>query len=316
MPLPVFLSDTGIETDLIFHQGLDLPLFAAFVVADSDEGRQLLDRWHREHAAAATAYGLGVSLDAVTWRASSDWGDRLGYDGAQLDRVNHELVLQLQGIRDDLKASDATTPVLVGGVVGPRGDGYRPTSRMSVDEAADYHRPQLRSLLDAGVDRVSAMTICYPDEAAGIASAATELGLSIILGLTLETDGRLPDGTTLADAVTSVDRRTDGSPGGFMVNCAHPDHIAAALDNGDTDQSADRGWRERIVGLRPNASRRSHAELDEAPDLDDGDPAELAEQVAGLVGRLPAVSLVGGCCGTDPRHARAIAAALGGDTDA
>jgi homocysteine S-methyltransferase len=187
---------------------------------------------------------------------------------------------------------------------------------MSVDEAADYHRPQLRSLLDAGVDRVSAMTICYPDEAAGIASAATELGLSIILGLTLETDGRLPDGTTLADAVTSVDRRTDGSPGGFMVNCAHPDHIAAALDAGDTDQSADRGWRERIVGLRPNASRRSHAELDEAPDLDDGDPAELAEQVAGLVGRLPAVSLVGGCCGTDPRHARAIAAALSGDTDA
>ncbi len=228
-PAPLILSDTGIETDLIFHQGVDLPMFAAFVVADSDSGRALLDRWHREHAAAATAHGLGVSLDAVTWRASSDWGDRLGYDAGELDRVNHDLVRQLHDIRDDLLAVDPATTVLVGAVVGPRGDGYRPAERMSVEEAAAYHRPQLISLLDAGVDRVSAMTIGYADEAAGIASAAKDLGVPVILGLTVETDGRLPDGTTLAGAVAEIDGRTDGSAAGFMVNCAHPHHIAAAL---------------------------------------------------------------------------------------
>jgi S-methylmethionine-dependent homocysteine/selenocysteine methylase len=310
VPSALLLTDSGVETDLIFHQGVDLPLFAAFVVADSDEGRERLDRWHREHAAAATAHGLGISLDAVTWRASSDWGDQLGYDAEQLDRVNHELVQQLHDLRTDLKSSGATTPVLVGGVVGPRGDGYRPAERMSVEEAAAYHTPQLRSLLDAGVDRVSAMTIPYADEAAGIASAAGRLGLPVILGLTVETDGRLPDGTALADAVATVDRRTDGSAAGFMVNCAHPEHIAAALDAVQPEDTENSSWTQRVVALRPNASRRSHAELDEAPELDEGDPAELAAQLAELVHRLPAVTLVGGCCGTDVRHARAIAAAV------
>ncbi len=318
-PAPLLLSDTGIETDLIFHQGVELPLFAAFVVADRDGGRELLERWHREHAAVAAAHGLGVSLDAVTWRASSDWGDLLGYDARQLDRVNHAMVRQLHDIRTDLAAGpQPASPVLVGAVVGPRGDGYQPTDRMSVEEAAAYHTPQLRSLLDAGVDRVSAMTIGYADEAAGIACAAADLDLPVVLGLTVETDGRLPDGTALGAAIAAVDRRTDRSAQGFMVNCAHPDHIAAALDAGldtrlDTGPDAepdDGAWTGRLVALRPNASRRSHAELDEAPDLDDGDAEELGAQVAALRRRLPSVTLVGGCCGTDLRHARAIAAAV------
>jgi S-methylmethionine-dependent homocysteine/selenocysteine methylase len=301
-PGPAMLSDTGVETDLIFHQGVDLPLFAAFVLADRPGGLDRLERWHRDHAAAAIAHGLGVSLDAVTWRASSDWGEQLGYDESGLDRVNHDLVQQLHEIRSDLDAGGL--PILVGGILGPRSDGYQPAFLMTADEAAAYHTPQVRSLVDSGVDRVSAMTLGYVDEAVGIADAARDLGVPVILGFTLETDGTLPDGSSLRAATAEVDERTDGSAAGFMVNCAHPEHIEPAL--GD-----DRGWTDRLVGLRPNASRRSHAELDEAPDLDDGDPDELAGQVAALRDRFPSIGLVGGCCGTDVRHAWAIAAAVG-----
>jgi homocysteine S-methyltransferase len=297
----VMLTDTGVETDLIFHQGVDLPLFAAFVLADDPDGRERIERWHRDHAAAAIAHGLGVSLDAVTWRASSDWGDQLGYDSAALDRVNRELVGLLQGIRSDLDAGGR--PLVVGGTLGPRSDGYHPTLLMTAEEAAAYHRPQLRSFLDAGADRASALTLGYADEAVGVASAAAEVGLPIILGFTVETDGRLPDGTRLADAIVDVDARTDRSAAGFMINCAHPDHIAPALAGSGS-------WQERLIGLRPNASRRSHAELDEAPDLDDGNPIELAQGVARLRAAHPSIALVGGCCGTDLRHANAFAAAV------
>ena len=298
----VMLTDTGVETDLIFHQGFDLPLFAAFVLSDDPSGRVALDRWHRDHAVAATDHGLGVSVDAATWRASSDWGDRLGYDPAALDRVNQDLVGLLQRIRADL---DPGTTARVGGTLGPRSDGYSPTLLMTADQAADYHRPQIRSFVAAGADRVTALTLGYVDEAVGIVRAAAGLGLPVLVGFTVETDGRLPDGTRLGRAIDAVDAQTDHGAAGFVVNCAHPDHIAPAL--------AEAGqWRSRLVGVRPNASRRSHAELDEAPDLDDGDPAELAVQVAELRQAVPSIALVGGCCGTDVRQARAIAAAVVG----
>src|SRR5205085_9437587 len=132
-----FLTDTGIETDLIFHQGIDLPLFAAFVLADQPSGRATLERWHRDHATAAVDHGLGASLDAATWRASSDWGAQLGYDTAALDRVNQDLVAMLHTIRAEL-GPDCTARV--GGTLGPRSDGYHPTLLMSAEEAADYHR--------------------------------------------------------------------------------------------------------------------------------------------------------------------------------
>jgi homocysteine S-methyltransferase len=297
----VMLTDSGIETDLIFHHGIDLPLFACFVLADDPHGRRLLRTWHREHADAAVAHGLGVSLDSATWRASSDWGELLGYEASALDRVNQDLVGMLHEIRDGL--DDGGRPVRVGGTLGPRSDGYHPTLVMSAEEAEGYHAPQLRSLAAAGAERASVLTLGYVDEAVGIAAAASDTGLPVLVGFTVETDGRLPDGTPLREAVEEVDARTGGSAAGFIVNCAHPDHIAPALANAGP-------WTARLVGVRPNASRRSHAELDEAPDLDDGDPAELGRQVAELHRAHPTINLLGGCCGTDVRHARQIAAAV------
>ena len=299
----VMLTDTGIETDLIFNQDVDLPLFACFVLADDAEGRDRLVRWHRDHAQVALDHGLGVSLDSATWRASSDWGDQLGYDAQALDRVNQDLGGLLAEIRADLPAGP--TPVRVGGTIGPRSDGYQPTLLMSAEDAAAYHTPQLRSFVEAGADRAFALTLGYVGEAVGIARAAARIDLPVVLGFTIETDGRLPDGTGLADAVEAVDGMTDGSAAGFLVNCAHPDHMAPALAEGG-------GWSTRLVGVRPNASRRSHAELDNALDLDDGNPTELGGQVADLRREVPTIHLVGGCCGTDVRHARAIAAAVAG----
>lgn len=301
----VLLTDSGIETDLIFNKGVDLPLFAAFVLADDPRGRQLLVDWHREHAETALAHGLGVSLDSATWRASQDWGDLLGYDATALDRVNRELVGMLHDIRAGLAAGDR--PVRVGGTVGPRSDGYHPTLVMSAEEAEEYHAPQLRSFVAAGAERATVLTLGYVDEAVGIAAAAFDLDLPLLVGFTVETDGRLPDGTALGEAISAVDARTGASVAGFVVNCAHPDHVVPALEGAGA-------WRDRLVGFRPNASRRSHAELDEAPDLDPGDPVELAGQLAGLRRAHPSINLVGGCCGTDIRHAREIAAAVAGAT--
>jgi len=282
----VLLTDSGVETDLIFNKGVDLPLFASFVLADDARGRDLLTSWHREHADAAIAQGLGVSLDSATWRASSDWGALLGYDAAALDRVNRELVAMLHDIRDGLDAG--ARPVRVGGTLGPRSDGYHPTLVMSAEEAEEYHAPQLRSFASAGAERATVLTLGYVDEAVGIAAAANDVGLPLLVGFTVETDGTLPDGTPLGAAIATVDARTGSSVAGFVVNCAHPDHVAPAVEDGGA-------WVDRVVGFRPNASRRSHAELDEAPDLDAGDPVELGRQVAGLRRAHPSINLVGGC---------------------
>jgi S-methylmethionine-dependent homocysteine/selenocysteine methylase len=172
---------------------------------------------------------------------------------------------------------------------------------MSEEAATEYHAWQIGVLSDAGVDRVTAFTLSYPEEAIGVVRAAVSAGVPVVPSFTVETDGRLPDGTSLADALQAVDGATDGAAEFFMVNCAHPTHIAPGLDSASVLG--------RIGGLRVNASALSHAELDEAEELDDGDPAELARDNAMLREMLPSIRLLGGCCGTDHRHVSQIVAA-------
>ncbi|WP_148611418.1 homocysteine S-methyltransferase family protein [Nocardioides rubriscoriae] len=287
-----FVTDGGLETDLIFHHGVDLPEFAAFPLLDAAGGRRLLTDYYCAYAAVAARAEVGLLLETPTWRANPDWGARVGFDAAALARVNRDAV----GFLRALDTAGCTT-VEVSGTLGPRGDGYLPGPAVDPDEAADYHRPQLRAFRDAGADRATALTLTDVGEAVGIARAAAHVGLPVALGFTVETDGRLPGGLTLAQAVARVD--ADTAPNYYLVNCAHPDHVARGL--GD-----DGPWRRRIQGLRVNASRQSHAELDEATVLDDGDPVELATDHARLVQELPAVQVVGGCCGTDVRHVAAL----------
>ena len=283
------------ETTLIFQQGMELPEFASFPLLESEEGRAALRAYFEPYLAIARDRGIGILLDAPTWRANPDWGAKLGYSAEELEHANRHAVAFMEGLRGE-------ADVLVSGCVGPRGDGYVPGELMDAGEAESYHSWQVGIFADTSADLVSALTMNYVEEALGIVRAAEKAGLPSVVSFTVETDGRLPSGQPLREAIEAVDKETDGAPAYFMINCAHPTHFADVL--GD-----DGGWTERIRGLRANASKMSHAELDEAEELDAGDPDELAGDYLGLRASLPNLTVVGGCCGTDHRHIDAISRA-------
>jgi homocysteine S-methyltransferase len=285
------------ETTMIFHHGLDLPHFAAFTLLGNERGRAALSTYYDTYLDVAEERGHPIVLDTATWRANADWGELLGYSAGALDEANRDAVALVRAA-----VARHTASVVVSGAIGPRGDGYVADQLMSAPEAQRYHEPQVRSLAGAGVDVVSALTLTHAEEAVGIARAAAAAGVPSVISFTVETDGKLPSGQTLADAVAAVDAETWTAPAYYMVNCAHPTHFAGVLDGSPS--------LERIRGVRPNASTKSHAELDEAEELDMGNPAELAAHVASLRTSLPLLSVFGGCCGTDHRHIAALAAAL------
>jgi homocysteine S-methyltransferase len=288
-----YVSDGGLETDLIFNHGVDLPEFASFPLVENDDGRRLLRRYYDGYAAVARRAGAGLTLESPTWRANHEWGARIGYDAAALSRINQTAIEFL----DQLRASyTRILDVRIIGAIGPRGDGYVAGEKADPDEAADYHSDQVEALADAGVDVVASYTITGVEEGIGIARAARRAGVPVLIGFTVETDGRLPDGTSLRDAVARVEAEEPAD--GYLVNCAHPTHIAPALEEGD--------WLRRIVQVNPNASTLSHAELDAAAELDAGDLGLLTSSYDALRDRLPALSIVGGCCGTDARHVAAL----------
>lgn len=294
----LFLTDGGIETTLIFHEGLDLPYFAAFHLLKDEPGTEVLRAYYRRHAAIALAHGLGFILESATWRASPDWGEKLGYSAQALDAANRKAIGLLHELRAELETE--RSPMVISGCVGPRGDGYDPGKLMSPEQAEAYHAPQIRLYAQSGADQVTAITITNTNEAIGITRAAHAADIPVVISFTVETDGRLPTGEGLGQAIRAVDRATSDGPAYFMLSCAHPTHFESVLNG---------GWVERLRGIRANASRCSHAELDEATELDDGDPVELAEQYLALRRRIPHINVLGGCCGTDHRHIEEIAAA-------
>ena len=295
-----FLTDGGIETTLMFLEGLELPDFAAFDLFRRAEGEAALRRYFATYAALARRFQTGLILESATWRASADWGKRLGYDGAELAGANRRAIDILSDIRGQLR--DHPKPVVISGCVGPRGDGYSPAQTMSEAEAEAYHAEQIETFADTAADMVTAITMNYVHEAIGIVRAAQRAGMPVAISFTVETGGRLPTGQPLRAAVQAVDAATGRYPAYYMINCAHPSHFDGVLVDGAS-------WAQRIRGVRANASRKSHAELNESPELDIGDPAELAEQYAALKRRLPHLTVMGGCCGTDDRHVERIASA-------
>ena len=294
----LFLTDGGIETSLIFQDGLDLPLFAAFDLLKDATGTQALRRYFRRYRDLAREAGTGFVFESPTWRASRDWGDRLGYSAADLASAN----ARAMALGAELRREAQDLVVVLSGCVGPRGDGYRPEALMTGEEAQDYHAEQVTALAAGGAEMVTAITMTHVGEALGVARAAAAVGLPVAISFTVETDGSLPGGEDLGDAITAVDDATGGAPAYYMINCAHPTHFADRVAGGGP-------WTGRIGGLRANASRCSHAELDAANELDDGDPEELGAQYAQLRRRLPGLAVLGGCCGTDHRHVAAIARA-------
>ena len=265
-----------------------------------DGGPLALRRYYEPYAEIARARGVGIVLETATWRASRDWAERLGHGPEQLAELNRRAVRLLEELREDFEAEGA--PVVISGCVGPRGDGYVVGEAMTVDEAEAYHSMQVGTFAETHVDLVTAITMTYADEAVGIVRAGRAAGLPVVISFTVETDGRLPSGQTLREAIEEVDARTDGAAAYFMINCAHPSHFEAVLEPGSA-------WTDRIRGLRANASKLSHAELDEAEELDEGNPEELASDYVALRTRLPELRVLGGCCGTDHRHIDAMSKA-------
>ena len=296
----LFLSDGGLETTLIYHEGFDLPMFAAFMLLETERGRAALRAYYHRYVSLAAGHGAGFILESPTWRANPDWGAKLGYDRDGLAAVNRAAIDMLHAIR--AAAVTRNRPQVISGAIGPRGDGYDPGALMRADDAQDYHAWQIGVLKDAGVDLVSAFTLTNIGEAVGIACAAQAASVPCVISFTLETDGRLPTGESLGHAIETVDRSTDRAPAYYMINCAHPDHFGAVLEE-------DAAWMQRLRGIRANSSRKSHAELDNSTELDAGHPQELGEQYAELLRRFPWINVLGGCCGTDHRHVECISAA-------
>ena len=289
----------GLETFLVFERGIDLPEFAAFPLLDTAEGRAELTSYYEPYIDVARQHGAGFLLDTPTWRANSDWATKLGYDADELARVNGDAVRFVRGLGE----ASGLERWAISGAIGPRGDGYVVGEAMTADEAAAYHRPQIAAFAAAGADVASAVTMNYVDEAIGVALAAQDVGIPAVISFTTELDGRLPSGQELGEAIEAVDAAAPGAVAYFMVNCAHPTHFDAALTPGAP-------WLERIGGIRANASTKSHAELDEATELDPGDPADLGARYAALKDQLPGLTVLGGCCGTDSRHVAAIGDAV------
>jgi len=293
----VLLTDGGMETTLIFGEGLDLPCFASFPLLEHDEGRAAMLGYFEPYLEVARRHGAGFVLEANTWRANPAWGAQLGYSLDDLAEANRRAVRFVARIREREEASGG--PIVLSAPIGPEGDAYDPASRMTAEEAEKYHSWQTGVLADTAADIATALTITYVEEAIGIVRAATKHGLPVAVSFTVETDGRLPTGQSLAATIEQVDAETGGAPAYFMVNCAHPTHFLPVLDGPGP-------W-SRVLGIRANASTKSHAELDESTELDDGNPVQLADEYLAIGERLPHLTVLGGCCGTDHRHVGCVA---------
>ncbi len=293
----LFLTDGGLETSLIFLEGEDLPLFAAFTLLRKTAGRAKLQDYFRPYAELAVNNSAGFILESPTWRANPDWASQLGYSTTALDEANKEAITAMRELAAEYQTD--RSPFLVSGCIGPRGDGYQVQNAMGIADACRYHSQQIRVFADAGADMVTALTMTTVEEAAGVAQAAAEAEIPSVISFTVETDGRLPSGADLGEAIQAVDHETGSAPAYYMINCAHPTHFADVLAEGGD-------WVKRICGIRANASALSHAELDAAEELDAGDMHDLARRYGNILQAMPWVRVVGGCCGTDHNHISAI----------
>lgn len=297
-----FLTDAGLETDLIFNQGIEIREFAAHTLLPDPDTREALKNYFRGFLDLARDTESGFILDSVTWKAHNHWARDLGATEQELRAVNEDSINVIAGLRDEYAMN--VKPIVLNAVIGPQGDAYAPEAAVAARQSEEYHARQIGWLAETEVDMVTALTFTQADEAVGIVRAATAAGLPVVMSFTVETDGRLPTGQSLDEAIIQVDEATDSAAAYFMVNCAHPDHFSDIL--------ADDGWARRIRGIRCNASRKSHAELDQSDTLDDGDPHELGDQYAEIRKIMPWLNVFGSCCGSDLRHVTQISRALQG----
>jgi len=298
----LFLTDAGLETDLIFNHGIEIREFAAHTLLSDANGRSALANYLRGFLRLANECDAGLILDSPTWKAHAHWAADLGESLSELEEANHDAIRFIRSLRDEFTAN--SKPIVLNGVLGPRGDAYAPDAKLAAREAENYHSQQVGWLAGTDVDMITGLTFTQSGEAIGLIRAAQKAELPVVISFTVETDGSLPTGQALGDAISIVDDATDSGAAYFMVNCAHPEHFSNKLSDAE--------WGRRIRGLRCNASRLSHAELDECEELDAGNPEELSRQYEDILSTMPWINVFGGCCGTDLRHVSRIAHAVVG----
>lgn len=299
----IYLTDGGLETTLIFLEGFELPCFASFDLLKDDKGIEALRNYFRGYLEIAAESGFGFILESPTWRANPDWVEKAGYQKRDTKKLNDQAIKLLLEMRNEF--AGRVDPILISGCVGPRGDGYSADSIMKIESAQNYHSEQILAFAMANVDMVSAITMTHVEEAIGIANASAKLELPAVISFTVETDGNLPSGMSLKEAIRQVDRYAKTQPIYYMINCAHPTHFADTLSSGK-----DEGWTKRIRGIRANASPKSHAELDESIDLDRGDLDQFRSGHVALTNEFSHINVFGGCCGTDREHVTEIVKAI------
>lgn len=292
-----FLTDGGMETEFIYKKGIELPHFAAFKLLENNDNKAAVEHYFRDYFNLAKAYDAGFILGGFTWRANNDWGPKLGYNTPQaVNRLIKDIINYLADLRAKYETTDM--PIILSGSMGNRGDGYDPGKLMTAHQAEQYHNIQIKSFVESDVDIISALTLNNSIEAIGIVRAARKHNMPIAVSFTVETDGNLPTGQSLQDAIEKVEQATDGYPLYYMVNCAHPSHFSHLLTTGEN-------WTRRVRGIRANASRCSHADLDKSTELDDGNPVEFGVEYQEILSQNPQINIIGGCCGTDHRHVEA-----------
>lgn len=295
----LYLTDGGLETTMIFRKGIDLPYFAAFDMLKDEKGCSEMKNYYRNYLDIAASYNTGFILESPTWRANPDWIKKVGYRESELYNINKKAIDMMVELKEEY--SGKIRSILISGCIGPRGDGYIPAEKMSINEAKEYHLQQIRALSETPVDMISAYTINYVEEAIGITLACEEVGLPCVISFTVETDGFLPSGISMKDAIELIDSSVETKPLYYMINCAHPDHFTNEINAG-----VDHNWTSRINGIRSNASRKSHRELDNSTMLDRGNPRDLGLQNRELKNNLQHMMVFGGCCGTDEEHVQEI----------
>ncbi len=290
----IFTSYMGMDTELLFRHGIDLPGFASYPLLLNPEHKNLLHNYYCSLVDLAKDQNVGLILDSVTWVANRDRGAELGFSPEDLKKLNIEAIKLIEDVRDER----GDLPTVLCGQVGPRGDGYAPDDLMSTQEAENYHSEQIETYSNTEADLICASTLCYPEEASGVVRAAQRFNMPAAIAFTVETDGRLPTGISVKDAIEQVDAESNGGALYFLINCAHPDHFTSIF--------SDEPWMQRLRGVVANASRKSHAELDIAEELDAGDPNELGMQVGGLRKQFAHFNILGGCCGSNLQHIKRI----------
>ena len=291
----------GIETWLQYVDGFELRHFCLFELLDDKRGVSCLTDFHRKLVEAAATEGFGVINEGLHYRASRDWGELIGYSREGLEEIN---IRGIEFYQDFAREYDSPeSPMIVGGVIGPRGDAYNVGRTPNAAEAEDYHSEQILTLKKAGADQITALTFSSVEEAIGLARAAKAAGMPVVISFFVKHGGRLSGGETVEEAITKVDAATGNAPAYYMINCTHPMEFEAALTSGD--------WTRRLGGFMPNAVAMDTLSLCKLGHLEDGDPEELAGQMADLARRFPHIPVWGGCCGTDGRHIGQIARQVG-----